>query len=236
MREMKTQTCISFRLFQLFFYVIIQRELVNFIPPEVIVTTGSRSLSDVRVWRLNKQPEIQMQNKIYWWEGEMKTDKSPFKNTRFHTESHYLAKTRWGRSPTTLSWNTWRTPMYFLGPPGVAQGQGWPPVPQLLPLQPQNFQCIHYTRYFQSEVHIWQGFEVRRYTSLPTGFSAPPVSSAPKRADSYAQLVAQTIFPLTRLLSKGSNNRVGLSDEPFPPLLMIKYTLQRWTQLQTPQS
>lgn len=177
MWEMKAQTCISFCLFQLFFYVIIQRELVNFVLPEVIVTTGSRSLSDVHIWRLNKQPEIQMQNKIYWWEGEMKTDKYPFRNTRFHTESRYLAKIWWWRSSTTLSWNTWRTLTYFLGSPGVTWGQGWPPVPSLLPPpESHNFQCIHYTHYFQSKVHIWQGFEVRWYTSLPTGFSAPPVS------------------------------------------------------------
>lgn len=36
------------------------------------------------------EAEIQMQNKIYQGESEMKTDKPPFNNRRFHMEPYYL--------------------------------------------------------------------------------------------------------------------------------------------------
>lgn len=146
-----------------------------FLKPLLLLAPGACQMFTFEDWINNQKSRCK--TKIYWWEGEMKTDKYPFRNTRFHTESRYLAKIRWGRSSTTPSWNTWRTLTYFLGSPGVTWGQGWPPVPSLLPPpESHNFQCIHYMRYFQSEVHIWQGFEVRWYTSLPTGFSVPPVS------------------------------------------------------------
>lgn len=174
----------------------------------------------------------------------MKTDRSPFKNTRFHMHSHYFAKIWWGRTSTTPSWNTKWTPAYFLRCPGVAQGWGWWPVLRLLP-PPESITSNAYIAHGFFGVKSTYDMFLKSRGRLDSPWALLLLQSLPflkqwRVMPSFWHRL--TVFPQRKhplwlgCLQKAQITQPVCQRNLSPSNTSGQIGLHSWTQLQTPQS